>query len=84
MEFGTNQEQRNNVKEVIEQKFSQIDGFTGCVEDRWEKVKERLLNTLNNDIDKMEIAHKKTINNQSNDEQNRRKKKSKNYKHQRV
>ena len=30
----------NIVKEVIEQKFSQIDGFTGNVEDSWGKVKE--------------------------------------------
>ena len=32
----------NHVKEVIEQKFSQINGVTGSVDDNWEKVKETL------------------------------------------
>ena len=40
----------NHVKEVMEQKFSQIDGVTGSVEDNWGKVKETLLDILNNDI----------------------------------
>ena len=30
----------NDVKEVIEQKFSQIDGVTGSIEDSWGEVKE--------------------------------------------
>jgi hypothetical protein len=47
------------VKEVIEQKFSQIDGVTDSVEDNWEKVKETPLDNLNNDIGKMEIAPRK-------------------------
>ena len=59
MEFGTNQEQRNNVKEVMEQKFRQIDGIMGSVEDNWGKVKDTLLDILNNDIGKMEIAPRK-------------------------
>ena len=45
----------NNVKQVMEQKFSQIDGITGSIEDNWGKVKEILLDILNNNIDKMEI-----------------------------
>ena len=43
----------------MEQKFSQIDGVTGSVEDNWGKVKETLLDILNNDIGKMEIAPRK-------------------------
>ena len=43
----------------MEQKFSQIDGLTGNVEDNWRKVKETLLDILNNDIGKMEIAPRK-------------------------
>jgi hypothetical protein len=39
MEYGKNQEQENHVKEGMEQKFSQIDGVTGSVEDNWGKVK---------------------------------------------
>ena len=27
----------NHVKEVMEQKFSQIDGVTGSIEDNWRK-----------------------------------------------
>ena len=49
----------NNVKEVMEQKFSQIDRITGSVEDNWEKVKETLLDILNNDVGKTEIAQRK-------------------------
>jgi hypothetical protein len=49
----------NIVKEVMEQKFSQIDGVTGSVDDNWGKVKETLLDILNNDIGKMEIAPRK-------------------------
>ena len=43
------------------QKFSQIDGVTGIVEDNWGKVKETLLDILNNDIGKMEIAPRKIL-----------------------
>ena len=46
----------NHVKEVMEQKFSQLDGVTGSIEDNWGNVKETLLDILNNYIDKMEIA----------------------------
>ena len=47
------------MKEAMEQKFSQIDGVTGSVEDNWGKVKGTLLDTLNNDIGKTEIAPRK-------------------------
>ena len=43
----------------MEQKLSQIDGITGSVEDNWGKVKETLLDILNNDIGKTEIAPRK-------------------------
>ena len=43
----------------MEQKFSQIDGVTGSVEDNWGKVKETLLDILNNDIGQMKIAPRK-------------------------
>ena len=33
----------NEAKEVIEQKFSQLDEFTGSIEDNWRKMKETLL-----------------------------------------
>jgi hypothetical protein len=46
----------NEVKEVMEQKFSQTDGVTGSVEDNSGKVKETLVDILNNDIGEMEIA----------------------------
>jgi hypothetical protein len=46
----------NNVKEVMEQKFTQIDEVTESVEYNWGKMKETLLDILNNDIGKMEIA----------------------------
>ena len=59
MELGKNQEQENHVKEGMEQKFSQIDGVTGSVEDNWGKVKQKLLDILNNDIGKMETASRK-------------------------
>ena len=52
-------DKENNVKEVMEQTFSQIDGITGSVEDNWGKVKETLLDILNNDIGKTEIAPRK-------------------------
>jgi hypothetical protein len=45
---------------VSEHKFSQIEGFTSCVEDSWGKVKETLLDILNNDIGKMEVALRKS------------------------
>ena len=51
--------QQEHVKEVMEQNLSQIDGVTGNVEDNWGKVKETLLDILNNDIGKMEIAPRK-------------------------
>ena len=40
---------------VIEQNFSQIDGFKGSVKDTWKRPK-RLLDLLNNDICKKEIT----------------------------
>ena len=46
----------NDVIEVIEQTFGQMDGVTNSVEDIWGKVKETLLDFLNNDIGKMAIA----------------------------
>ena len=49
----------NRVKEVMEEKFSQLDGVTGSVEDNLGKVKETLLDILNNDIGKMEISPRK-------------------------
>ena len=36
----------NNVKEVMEQKCSRIDGITGSVDDNWEKVKNTLLDII--------------------------------------
>ena len=51
--------QQEHVKEVMEQNLSQIDGVTGSIEDNWGKVKETLLDNLNNDIGKMEIAPRK-------------------------
>ena len=42
-------------KQVIEQKFSQIDGIIGSVEDSWGKEEVTMLNILNNGINKMEI-----------------------------
>jgi hypothetical protein len=50
---------KNYTKEVMEQKFSKIDGVTGSVQDKWGKVKETLLDILNNDIDKMKTAPRK-------------------------
>ena len=47
------------MKEVMEQKFSQIDGITGNVEENWGKVKETMLDCLNNNTVKMEIASRK-------------------------
>ena len=44
------------MKEVMEQKFSQIDGVTGSVEDNWGKVKETRLDILSNEIGKMETV----------------------------
>ena len=38
--FHTVSEKENHVKEMMEQKFSQIDGITGSVEDNSGKVKE--------------------------------------------
>ena len=43
----------------MEQKFSHIDGITGSVENNQGKVKETLLDILNNDIGKIEIAPSK-------------------------
>ena len=51
----------NHLKEVMEQNFSQIDGVTDSVEDNWGKVKETLLDILNNDIGKMETAPRKLL-----------------------
>ena len=48
----------NYVKEVNEQKFSQIDGVTGSIEDSRERWK-KLLDILNNNMGKMEIAPRK-------------------------
>ena len=42
-----------HVEEVMEQKSSQIDGVIGSVKYNWGKVKETLLDNLNNDIGKM-------------------------------
>ena len=39
----------------MEQTLSKIDGKTGSLEDKWGKVKETLLDILNNDIGNMEI-----------------------------
>ena len=47
------------MKEVIEQKFSRVDGITGNIEDNWGKLKETLLVILNNNIGKMEIVPSK-------------------------
>ena len=49
----------NNVKEVMEQKFSQIGWNNRQREDNWGKVKETLLDILNNDIGKTEIVLRK-------------------------
>ena len=49
------------MKEIMEQKFSQIDGVTSSVEDNWGKVKETLLDILNNDTGKMEIPPRKPL-----------------------
>ena len=59
MEFGTNQEQIKQCERSDGEKFSQIDGVTGSVEDNWGKVKETQLDVLNNDIGKMEIEPRK-------------------------
>ena len=47
------------MKQVTDQKFSQIDGLTGSVEDNWGKVTQTLLDIVNNDIGKTEIALRK-------------------------
>jgi hypothetical protein len=49
----------NHVNEVMEQKFSQIDGIRDSVEDDWGKVKETLLDILNYYIAKIQIAPRK-------------------------
>ena len=49
----------NYAKEVIYQKFSQLDEFTKCIVDSWGKIKQILLEILNNDIGNMEIAPRK-------------------------
>ena len=54
-----NKSKENHVKEMMEQKFSQIDGITGKVEENWGKVKETMLDSLNNDTGKMESAPRK-------------------------
>ena len=43
----------------MKQKFSQLDGVTGSQEDNWGKVKETLLDILNNDIGNTEITPRK-------------------------
>jgi hypothetical protein len=72
------------VKEVMEQKLSLIDGITGNLEDNWENVKKTLLDILNNDIGKMEIAPRKPWITEAMIKKMEKKKNSKNYKHQRV
>ena len=47
-------------------------------------MKENLLDIRNNDIGKMELVQKKIVDNSSNDQQNRGKKKSENQKRQRM
>ena len=42
------------MKEVIEQKFSEIHGVTGTVQNSWGKLREILQDILNNAIGKME------------------------------
>ena len=44
---------------AIEHNFSQIDKFTVNVEDSWGKIKNTLLDILNNSISKMKIAPRK-------------------------
>jgi hypothetical protein len=63
VEFRKIKSKQNHPKKVIEQKFSQIDGVTCRVEDNWGKVKETLLDILNNDIGKMKIAPRKNMDN---------------------
>ena len=55
MEFGTNQERRKQCKRCDGAKI-QSYRITGSVEDNWGKVKETLLDILNNDVGKTEIA----------------------------
>ena len=59
MEFGKIKIKEKYVKEGIEQKFCQIDEFIDSVKDSWRKVKENLLDILNNYTGKMEIAPRK-------------------------
>ena len=47
------------MEEVMEQKFSQINGVIGSEEDNWGKLKETLLDILKNYIGKMELAPRK-------------------------
>ena len=68
----------------MEQKFSQIDGIIGNIENNWGKVKETRLDTLNNDIGKMEIAPRKPWITEAMIKKMEKKKKSKSYKHQRL
>ena len=49
----------NYVKEATGQIFSQIDGYTGSLEDSWGNVKETLLDILNISRGRMEIAPSK-------------------------
>ena len=49
----------NEVKEVIEQKISQLDGLIGSIKDSQGKVKEKPMDILSNDICKMEITPRK-------------------------
>ena len=66
---------------MIEQKFGQIDKFTGSREESWGKVKETtLLDNPNNDLGKMKIPSKEPRIILA----NRGKKKSKNYIHKRI
>ena len=44
------------MNEVIEQKSTHIDRLRGSNKDSWGKVKKTLLDTLNNNIGKMEVA----------------------------
>ena len=46
---------------MIEQILSQIDELTGSVEDTWRQMRGTLLDILNNEISKMEIAPRNTV-----------------------
>ena len=62
MEFGNIKSKELHVKAVTEQKFSQIDGITGSVEDSWGKVKNTLMDILINDLETGVKEHFRNIN----------------------